>query len=1646
VFAIFETPVAALLVAAGAASLPVIVHLLNRKRYRVVNWAAMRFLLAAQRKNTRRMRLEQMVLLAVRTLMVLLLVLAMASVMPWSEALWLRLFPRSAAFAATGSRRIHKILVLDGSFSMAQKTGDNNCFERARGLAARILHDSSSGDGFSVVLMAAPPRRIVPEASDDARKTADEVESLRLPHGNADLSATLAVVDDLLRESPVKFDEREVYFLSDLQRSTWLPRSGGKISELLQQIQARARVIFVDVGPGTVSNSAVTSVRFGTPLVTSGALTPITALVHHYGSDSRQDVRAELLVGKARELATDSKFALRIVGQMKWDIEPGQNLLNFSYKFPAPGEYAVQVRLDNDTLELDDSRTVIVTVKDTVPVMLVNGKQAAEPYDRAAEWLSDALNPFQGAGLIPRTVPARPRIVTESAFADAYLGNLTPYDCVFFCDVPRLSAPEIRRLETHLHRGGGVVFCLGPQVDLESYNRLLYRSGDGILPARLLGVRTAPDKQFFNFYAEEKAFHEPPLDAFSSAADQASLLSARFRSYVRAELPGRARQILSFLAEGPHSGTGADPALVTWQRQRGRVLLFTSTVNMDWTTWPISPSFPALMQELLQFALAGRLREQEHLAGEILEAYLPPEDAGLDVSVQGPEGGGESAQTELRDDVGVLRWSATDISGIYRATIGAHPQEYLFAVNVPVTTDSQQGSESDLARTDRGELEASFPGCSFQLVTDLSQVTRSGGPVVEAGIDRPGRGLGTVLARWLLLGMLTLVVLEIVLAWRFGHYTAVPGIVERPPGRGRVVPLLVGIVAAALFMAMSAVLGHACWTGDFLGFLPESFRNRMEAGFGIAPPAPGEGSRWHLEFTPYLWDGGADPWLVGGLTAAFGALTVAIYLQEGTTASRTYKLLLSGLRLFFVLLTLTVLLPQVRLWFERDCWPDIAVIIDDSRSMSTVDRYEDPQAQELALRLAEGGSAADRLQLAQALLTGEQHQWLETLLTRRRFKLHVYHCSTQTARISNVTETRQLPDAVRLVRDLRATGESSQLGGAVRQAINDFRGSSLAAVIMLTDGVTTEGEDLPKVARYAAGAAVPLYLVGIGDTQEARDLKLHDLQVEDSVYVNDRIVFEGRLTAQGYTERKTVPVSLLERDKDGKLKPLGHEMVTTEGDGKPVKFRLTHQPTEPGERKYVIEVPEQADEVKPADNNRLERVISVRESKIVKVLYIEGYPRYDYRFLKTLLERESDLDRKNKAVDLKVLLLDADNEYASEDKSALSDFPTREELNSYDVVILGDADPKDAKLGPKNLQHLADFVRERGGGFLMIAGPRFSPQAYRDSPLRDILPIQPTSGQQSESELTVPFRPERTAVGRFHPILRFSSDEAENTAIWNHLPEIFWWSEGYRVQPAVEVLLVHPKRKGAEPRLAPENGHPLLVQQFVGAGRAMFLGIDETWRWRFREDELRFNQFWIQVIRHLARSRQGRVELRLDRQTPYRRGQPIKVSVRFPDDKPPPGADAHVEVLVARSAPRGSGQVGELDKETMRLNKVEGSRATFEGLLTRTPEGDYRFWLSAPVLSGAKPHAEARVLPPPGELEQLRMNQTDLEYAALQSRGRFYSLADAERLIDELPAGTRIALSTPQPPQLLWNHGAMFALALGLLGAEWLLRKRKHLL
>jgi SAM-dependent methyltransferase len=1708
---LFADPLTQLLATAGAGaaaiSIPIIIHLLNRKRYRVVQWAAMRFLLAAQRKNSRRMRLEQLILLAVRVMAVTLLVAAMACVMDWADRwVWPHFFPNGAGFAGSlGQQRAHKILVVDGSFSMGLRVGDGTCFDRARARAEQIVQESPRGDSFSVVLMAAPPRRIVSEPSEDARKVAAEIQNLRLPHGNADLLATLNAVEDLLRQSPGKFQEREVYFLTDMQQSTWVTgplgsaakESGtaaqGSLATLLQKIQTRAHTVFVDVGQETANNLAVTNLALGASLATPTSVTPITATIHNYGPDTREQVRVELAVGRARMLATDPPFEMRVAHQAVVKLNRGQNTVSFPYKFTSVGDYVVQVRLEGDALDLDDVRSAVVSVKSSVPVMLVNGKlvegrPAGKLADDATEWLRIALNPFDtpagGAG----GLPARPKVVSENEFNDAGAGDLTPYDCVYLCDVKQFTLPEVRRLETHVRRGGGVVFCLGGQVDFKAYNDLLYKGGTGLLPAELKEKQAAPASGYFHLAVEEKAYQSPPLDAFADDNDRISLTIPRFRQYVRVNAvpPARgARKVLSFMPapanlsdprnvkaiEGLPVG---DPAVLEWQpplppdnaahgpdspprlaRMRGRVVLITTPTNMDWSTWPAYRSFLPLMQELLGFAVSGRLREQAVTVSEPLEEYLQTAGGGLDATLHTPDGRTETVRTLGYEDVSVLRWADTDVSGVYRATIGQHPQDHLFAVNVPTSTDGQSASESDLTRTNADELHKTYPDWDFQLVTELKDVVHQNGTAATTA-EAPRISPGVVLARWLLLAMLVLLLGEVVLAWQFGHYSTAAGTSGTPPATGKLLPGLIAAGAAMLFLAFGGVLLHAAWTGDFLSFLPEGSRRLLESVMGVAAPASGEGTRWRLEFNSFLWSASADPWLAGVVALAAGVLIYLVYRQEGQTAGAIYKLLLTGLRICLLLLTLAVLLPQLRLWFERQGWPDIAIILDDSASMSTVDRYQDPQVQAVADRLAqqENLSANERLMLAQALVANHQADWLTRLVTKHKVKVHIYHCSGRAHRIADASGADEVDHALQEIRDLRAEprNDSSQLGTAVRQVINDFRGASLSSIIMLTDGVTTEGEDLVKVSHYAAQFGVPLYFVGIGDAHEMRDLVLHDLQAEDSVYVNDRIVFELKLTGHGY-KNLTVPVRLHEKGSD---KVLAEQQVTVDPQGKPVKVRLVHQPTEKGEKNYVIEVPVQPDETQ-VDDNKIERTVDVQDTRLFKVLYVEGYPRYEFRFVKTLLEREA-ARKGNKTIDLRVLLLDADADYPLQDKSALSEFPLKSDLNNFDVVLLGDVDPKHPKLGDKVMAELADFVKERGGGLLMIAGQRHAPWVYKSTALADVLPIDVVRDrppEEPEVGRTEGFHPELTPMGRLHPIFRFSPDEHENDDIWNHLREIYWWADGYRVKPAAEVLAVHPSLK-SEPNVPgrePNEKFPLVVHHFVGAGRCMFFGFDESWRWRWREDELRFNQFWIQTVRYLARSRLGRVELRFDRQTPYRRGEPIKITVRFPDDAAPPGPETEVKVVVERRPPRKDGRNEEasrnappLEVQTVQLARVEGSRSTYEGLLTRTPEGEFLCWLSAPAVSGPKPHCEGRVLAPPGELELLRMNQPDMEKAAEDSHGHFYTLAEADRVLDELPPGTRVTLNSGGPPLVLWNSTLVLLVAVGLLTSEWVLRKRKHLL
>jgi hypothetical protein len=1801
----FTTWWSALGIGVAAASIPIIIHLLNRRRFRVVIWAAMRFLLAAEKQNTRRMRLEQILLLAVRTALLLFIVLAMASVMPWAENIWEYFWPDGGARTTVRSGRSHKILVVDGSLSMAlKKPGEEQtAFERARARAIEIIRGSPSGDGFSVVLMSGTsPRRLGTRPSQHKDNLTREIEEkLKThPHGNADLPATLGLVTRILGESAGKFEASEVYFITDLQQATWVPgkaprtaeppnpenpgplKEGGEAFNPFKKIQSAALTVFVDVGREGVNNLAVTDLQIGRPFVTTGATVPIVARVKNYGTRGRTKVRLDLLVSRARRTGTDPAFNADPppAAMVSFDLKENDEInLPFAIRFREPGEYALRARLQPDDLGPDNSRAIVVTVKKEIPVLIVNGKTADDPFEGAAEYLNKALNPaLEGPGAAERAMlfPIRPRVVTEAQFGDLTEQQLDSYDCVFLCDVDRLDSTEVRRLKAHLLRGGGVVFCLGPGMSrhLDLYNKLLFEDGKGILPARLVQSQLAPEDHYFAFDLSKASFLEPPLKTFDSEDGKLALGAVRFRQYIQAKLvPGReAHTILSFHAGrydakkkvDPKLPSG-DPAILVWQPivpkkagpaegdrdkredegdedapprrrpvsfYRGRVGLITTSLNMSWTTWPASPSYLPLMQELLRLAIAGRLREQAAQVGDVLEEYLQAvgeQNAVVRVPGRSPE----PSRTQLTEDASVFRWTDTEVSGIYRVTIGDEPREHLFAVNVPATSAGQQASESDFTkpRCTEALLKSIYPGPNLQVVKDPGAVNRRLGP--EAGIETDDESrtvkskIGPEIARWLLLAVLVLLFVEVILAWKLGHYSAVSGTAGSPPASGLMFPALIGGVAGVLFLLVFGILLLSAREEHTLRFLPDEVHAFLEDQLDIPPAGEGEANTLKLEYASYFGLGQEEGWLIGAILLAAGFLVLIVYLREGRTAGAGYKVLLAGLRLFMIAVTLIVLLTQLQLRSERRGWPDLAILIDDSGSMGEPDSYQDPEVRsaadkltallkahyrellpakiaELKTRLQEaktklserqaalaGGddralprieSLRDlcetlagkirhfeiqqatfqgeswqpgRLQLVQALLSLQEKSWIATLVKQRKMKVHFYHLD-RTGRAVSLTEVsssgdrKHLTEAENKVWELSAEARASPLGTAVRKVLDDFGPASLSAVVVLTDGITVEGkdsdkkEDLAQVARYGNVKGVPLFFVAVGDAHGLRDIRLLSLDVADQVHVNDIIQFEA--IVKGHT-RGQVPIKLYEKLPDGQLIERAHDVVEIGDKGEPKRVRLRYQPREEGDKVFVValEVPASKDpkHAPRAEYLRLQRKVRVEAAKAVKALYIEGMPRYEFRYVKSLLERESEEEKANKTVDLNVVLLDADEDFAKEDKTARQFLPpNKQELFLYDVIVLGDVDPQHPKLKDR-LRDLADFVLERGGGLLFIAGPDHDPHSFRDTPLDAVLPIELDSERPKEpASYAKGFKPVLTPEGQQQPPFRFSADEGENQTIWSQLAPMFWYARGYKPKPAARVWAIHP-----------EDKQPLVLHQYVGPGRSMFLGFDETWRWRFREHELRFNQFWIQTMRYLASVRSTRPELRLNKQTPYTRGELIKVTVRFPDSVAVRDLKEQVTVTWKRTPPPAAGKIPPPDRpQTLKLARQEGARAVYEGWVSRTREGKYLFEVELEDgKKGSKLTAECEVRPPEDEMERLSTDLANMTravelQASIGIRGGVYTLDKANNLLNDIPEGIRTRLDNPRPPVLVWNYVLVFLLVLFLLTSEWILRKRKHLL
>lgn len=780
----------------------------------------------------------------------------------------------------------------------------------------------------------------------------------------------------------------------------------------------------------------------------------------------------------------------------------------------------------------------------------------------------------------------------------------------------------------------------------------------------------------------------------------------------------------------------------------------------------------------------------------------------------------------------------------------------------------------------------------------------------------------------------------------------------------------------------------------------------LERWLDIPAAGSGEGTAWTLD-DRWTW----APWATLVFVVLAAAWVLFWYVREIAAAGRGLRLLLAAIRLTLVGLLLFMLAEFV-LSLHRTGLPYVVVLLDDSASMGTVDRYDDTKlAKTVAARIKAAGLAeASRLNLAKSLLSAKDTDLLAAIA--RRFKLKTYYVSAAAR-----PQPGDAAEMAESIKSLEATGESSRLGHAIETVLDDFRGNLPSAVILLSDGINTEGDTLADAAAQARRKGVPLFTVALGSETPIRDLELTDLLVDEVVFVDDVVNFDFKVSGTGLEGRQ---VSVVLRQK-GEQATLADTTISVGADGESQRARLSYRPTEVGDFDYVVEIDPLAEE-NQRDNNRQQRRVSVRDEQ-VRVLLVQSYPSYEFRYLKNLLERD-------KTVRVRTVLQEADPEYVQLDETALAVFPVRrDELFEYDVVVFGDVNP--AFLSPSALQNLVAFVEEKGGGVVFVAGPLYTPLEYRDTALAELLPIDFASAVSTDPGRMVnePFQMQPTELGLTGPTMQLGDTPAETLEVWRKLPPMYWFFESPALKPGARVWAEHPLRAANDARRL-----PLVAMQYVGSGKVVFHATDETWRWRFRVGDVYFARYWIQTIRYLSRTKllgkDRSAELTTDRRE-YRRGENVRLRVRFLDERQAPPETDGVTVIVEREGDKN---------RRLQLTRNAANRGVFEGVLTAGADGGYHVWVAAPTMPGEPPATDFRVVAPPGERARLQTDAAALRRASADTRGRSYNLLTATKLLSDLPEGRQVKTEA-LPPLPLWNHWLLMPVFLGLLVAEWVLRK-----
>jgi Aerotolerance regulator N-terminal len=701
-------------------SIPIIIHLLNRRRFRRVEWAPMRYLKLTIQRNRRRIQLEEFLLLLLRIGLIVLLFfyLARPVLNPTGLEQWL----------GTGGRT-SQVVVLDDSLSMGYAPGEAAAFERAKETVAALLGSVRPQDRCTLVTTSSPRAPVLHDVEgtrrDDLSATA---LSVPLTATHTAWPAVLEGVDEVLRSCT--YPTRQLTIITDLRKAGW-ERGVAKTSRRWKEEGIRVRL--VDVGADEVANVSLQALVPLDRTILAGAESRWEALI-------RNDSPRVLTGAKAVLRVDDKPTELRLP-----EIAPHQlGRVPLSVQFPAAGPHDLSLQVPDDELPGDNQRWAAVPVKDSLLIRLVDGEPSSEPFGSEVDYLAAPLSVGIGAAEAWRV-----EVVQEQDFLSP---RLDPADVLVLANVAAPTPEQADRLRTLVRAGMGLMIFTGAKLDTGLYNDLLFKENDKILPYKL---RTLVDESIHGLFVEP--LRPSPLEKLLELKPSA-LERVTARQIMTVEETGDPDQV-RVLARW--NNPSRSPAVIERIVGEGRVLLWTTTADRAGNDWPIEPSFVLAAREAVRGTARPTSFTNTVTAGEGMRRVIHSNQQVSNAKLTAPGGGEPQSLTavplkgEENDRGPAVEITITDTrrAGLYRLAWDEGPlgtQQDSYAAN-------PDPRESALDRIEASELKTMLEPLTVEIVS-----TRKGGIDL---FSTTGREIWHALAA----GLLVLLIVESIFATWVGR-------------------------------------------------------------------------------------------------------------------------------------------------------------------------------------------------------------------------------------------------------------------------------------------------------------------------------------------------------------------------------------------------------------------------------------------------------------------------------------------------------------------------------------------------------------------------------------------------------------------------------------------------------------------------------------------------------------------------------------------------------------------------------------------------------------------------------------------------------------------------------------------------------------